>query len=310
MIYNILIIGFGNIGYRHFESLNNSKFKLNIFIIDNDLKKFDKIKSLKLNHSTKTFRNFRNIKDNYYFLTIIATSARGRFNLLKVIKDEIRTKNLIIEKVLEQSKANLIKIKNLMINKKNCWVNSPYFSMNVFSDIKKKSKLCNTLTIKGGNWGLACNFFHFIILHNFLFNNNKIEEVLIDENCIWSKSKREDYQEIFGKVLIKYNNSNLILVSKKNLKTKWTLQIKDNQNTIRYTYGDNNFKINNKIIKSSGIILQSKLTNEYLTQLINNNSCKLPKLNESIKLHIPVIESLHKHWKHYTKSKSKTLPIT
>ena len=114
MIYNILIIGFGNIGYRHFESLNNSKFKLNIFIIDNDLKKFDKINSLKLNHNTKMFRNFKNIKDNYFFLTIIATSARGRFNLLRVIRDEIRTKNLIIEKVLEQSKVNLIKIKNLL----------------------------------------------------------------------------------------------------------------------------------------------------------------------------------------------------
>lgn len=310
MIYNILIIGFGNIGYRHFESLNNSKFKLNIFIIDNDLKKFDKINSLKLNHNTKMFRNFKNIKDNYFFLTIIATSARGRFNLLRVIRDEIRTKNLIIEKVLEQSKVNLIKIKNLLINKKNCWVNSPYFSMNLFSDIKKKSKFCNTLTIKGGNWGLACNFFHFIILHNFLLNNNKIKEVLIDENCFWSKSKRENYQEIFGKILIKFNNTNLILVSKKNLKTKWTLELKDNRNKIKYTYGDKNFKINNKIIKSSGIILQSKLTNEYLKQLINNNSCKLPKLNESIKLHIPVIEILHKHWKHNTKSKSKTLPIT
>ena len=39
---NICIIGLGNIGFRHFESIVKSKLKLNIYVIDQNNNKLKK----------------------------------------------------------------------------------------------------------------------------------------------------------------------------------------------------------------------------------------------------------------------------
>ena len=85
---------------------------------------------------------------------------------------------------------------------------------------------------------------------------------------------------------------------------------KDNQKFIKYKLGSK-ILIKNRIkYKCKNIELQSNLSNIYLDQLIKNNKFKLPKLNHSINLHLPLIKSLHNHWQKYYNKNTRNLPIT
>ena len=68
---DILIIGFGNIGQRHFQSFYNLNKKFNIFIIDKKIKKtsaliknqYDKNRKVKV----KVFDNLNKLKKKNFF---------------------------------------------------------------------------------------------------------------------------------------------------------------------------------------------------------------------------------------------------
>ena len=100
---NILIIGLGNIGFKHFESLLTIKTKLNLFVCESDISKHNKIKNFfKINniniHNLKINRRIE--KFNFVIdVAIIATTSNAR---KKIIDDLIRlniVRNIIIQKV-------------------------------------------------------------------------------------------------------------------------------------------------------------------------------------------------------------------
>ncbi len=314
MIYNVLIIGFGNIGFRHLQAINKSSHRINITIVDKNINSFKKLKYVKSKHNINNYLKINKIQNKNFFLTIIATDSKNRYILIKTLLKNIKTKNLIIEKVLEQSYDNLIKLKNLLRYKRNCWVNSPYKSMDVFKQIKYNiPSNSNHLVVKGFNWGMACNFFHQILIHNLFFKNSKLADIKIDQSSYWLPSKRRGYYEIFGKIKLIFKKSKLTLICKNKEKKEtscYYIISKDNEKFIKYKLDSKNFIKNRIKYKCKNIELQSNLSNIYLDQLIKNNKCKLPKLNNSINLHLPLIKSLHKHWQKYYNKNTRNLPIT
>ena len=80
---NIIIIGFGNIGFRHFQSLMNQKEKSNIIIVDHNIK--NKKKIAKVRNTKKHIITFDDKLSSYklvFDFAIIATNSDVR---LKVI---------------------------------------------------------------------------------------------------------------------------------------------------------------------------------------------------------------------------------
>ena len=87
MAYNVLIVGSGNVGSRHIQGILKSKYKINIYIVENTLNSIINTKKRisEVNYINKKNYIYKNLnfKKKNFNLAIIATNSKGRLNLIK-----------------------------------------------------------------------------------------------------------------------------------------------------------------------------------------------------------------------------------
>tara|TARA_A100001035_G_C27787074_1_gene505024 strand:+ start:7678 stop:8631 length:954 start_codon:yes stop_codon:yes gene_type:complete len=317
MPHKVLIIGCGNIGSWHLQSLRRLKFKLSIYVVDSDPKsfslakqRFNKIKNL-TSHSC-LFSTELPKKIKYFDICILATSSHRRYKIIESISEKVVIKNWIIEKVLSQNKNDLIKIEKLIDLKKcNAWVNTPHRTQLLFKKLKNKIKKKRVSgSVKGVNWGLMCNSIHYLDVFSWLLDE-KLVSINTDKlNKQWFSSKRGNYMEVDGALKATFSEGSSLLIScksKKNSKKKLIFNILDWSIDIvcgRVTNLKSDVGIFYKLKP------QSKLTHKFVKDIILKNNCDLPSIQESIFLHKVFIDSVLPKWRDYTKKKSLNIPIT
>ena len=279
---NVLIVGFGNIGYRHFESLVSYKKIDKIFLYDknyNKLKNFKK--KFKTNNKIVVLRSLNKNKKKF-ILSIISTNSNVRFSLFKKIVNNFNVKNFIFEKIVFQNSkeynlANEI-IKN---NNLKCWINCPRRSWKIFKKLKRKIKKNQRLSIvvKGYNWGLLSNTIHFVDLFTFLTGKKDIKFYLNQLSEKIHKSKRVGFYETNGKILIKNSTGDKItLIDKKN-KKKNELPFNLIQNKFNFYFNQND--PNNRFKPP----FQSRETIKHFKNILNNKKCNLPLFVSTYEFH-------------------------
>ena len=248
---NILIIGFGNIGFRHFQSLYQSDRNLKITIIEKRITKSKKILkkfyNKKKNIKIVIHNSLNKVKEKFFFLSIIATSSKPRYLIFKNVLSKFKIKHIILEKVifsnnyqfntsLELSKKYLTKI----------WVNLPRREHQVTSYIKNKLNRKKKIFIEycASNWGMASNLIHFMDFLNWVSKSKKIKVYQNKISKKLYKSKRKGFHEIRGEIVFKDEKENILKVSdKKNNKKKFLIK---NLNNL-YKISDNILHIKKKI---------------------------------------------------------------
>lgn len=285
---NILIVGFGNIGLRHFQSiLGHEKIK-KIFIYDKNYKKLINFKKEYKNSSKIVILKNLNKNNNKFVLSIISTNSEVRFSLFKKVVNNFRVKNFILEKIIFQKPIEYDLAKEIIKKKKlNCWVNCPRRTWSIFKDLKKKILKDYNLSIivKGNNWGLLSNSIHFIDLFAFLTENKNFTFFLDKLSRRLYKSKRKNFYESKGEILIKnMNGDKILLIDKKNTKSS-NLIFSLKQNNFKFYFDQNNQK---NIFK---IPLQSKETIKHVNNILNNNKCNLPSFISTYQFHKLFLEN-------------------
>ena len=94
---NVLIVGFGNIGLRHCESLIKFNKIKKIFIYDINYKKLQSFKkgiNSKNKNKIVILKDLNKNKENF-FLSIISTNSNVRFNVFKKIVNTFNIKYFI-----------------------------------------------------------------------------------------------------------------------------------------------------------------------------------------------------------------------
>jgi predicted dehydrogenase len=316
----ILLIGAGNLGSRYLQGLKAVNSKIIIYVYDIFEESLIKAKNyydiIPKNIFSKEifFINKLDKLPNSFDIIIISTTANVRLEIIEdLLISNIKFKNLILEKVLAQNLNNIDKILFLLRNHSNVWINTPRRMMNWYNLIKSnlKSNIPIKMSIRGGDWGLACNSIHFIDLINY-FTGEHITNVSTTKlNNKWEPSKRVNFFEVFGELNIYFSNgSHLILESNQNLIN--TYIIKFQQLNIEWEIDEKLgvAKNSNGLLINGELTLQSKLTPILVEKLIKSNSCELTDLHTSAKLHTPLIESLLSHWNISMNKKDNILPIT
>jgi hypothetical protein len=206
-------------------------------------------------------------------------------------------------------------------------VNCPRRTWDFYRKIKDKLKNENSLDIivNGYNWNLASNAIHFIDLFAYLSDN--IDILTIDNSGLNKKpllSKRKNYYEVSGKLLIKFSGNNCLILNStndKNTPLSVTI-ITEKKKIIIYEVLSYYLEISNPgnetkrriISKKIQIPFQSQLTQRIAKDLIEKNVCPLTSIRESVKLHEPLVTSLmdffHKNLAEKSKKKSSVCPIT
>ena len=309
---NILLIGLGNIGSRYLESLLKLPNDYIIYVHD---KNKEKLLKYKKNLKIVLVSSLELINKLSFKVCIIATTASSRKILIEKVNHLAFIKHWILEKPIEQSLKNL-KIINQITKKNNIWINTPRRSFLFYKNLKKKigKKICYVFL--NGSIEIACNAIHFIDLISFLINSDIKKIITKNLNKKWVNSKRKGFIDIFGKLIIVYNNGVIFTlnVSEKrtnNFEKNYLLKIFTKKNDIYEINESKNLVSKNNKIKNTKILkYQSEITKKFVLDLSKYNKCELPRFDKVIINHEILLLNLIKHYNFCYKKKTNLIRIS
>ena len=310
-----LIIGFGNIGKRHFEAIINVERIKAIYIFDIcriDLSKVFIPSTIKVT----IIKNIRFAPRNIDFC-IIATGSKGRELIIEKILQNSDIKNMIIEKVLFQKISSYDYIQRLLIDRKvSTFVNCPRRLMGSYKMLKKRIKNHKIISIRvyGGNWNMASNSIHFLDLFQWFIDAETMRFSLeghFEEG--YQLSKRAGYIEVFGTLIGSMNETEIAITCNRSDEPK-IIEIITNYD--RFVVDETKQWLvhlaDNKIIDEQPFKIDfvSNLTSIAVEQLINFDMTELTPFSISADLHKKLISQILIHQNKYLLNEDEKCLIT
>lgn len=314
MAYSLLIAGCGQLGTRYLQGLVPLQRELQIWIYD--------ISQESLNLGVQRWKEAGGSSPGVKFLTdiaelpdeldlaIVATNADVRLQVVRLILDRVRVSNWVLEKVLAQNVASLDELVNVFGDESHCWVNTPMYMWPLYSLLKETCEKGPVSASFLEMEGLACNAIHYI---DFIsrWSDSEVESIDVTKlNSHWIASKRPGFFEVTGELFVNFTDgSSLRLSSKKQSNSFHVLLSTLNENwTVDETMGEACSDIGRKVIGE--VPYQSQITTGLVQSIFDAGDCNLPRLEQSISQHKPLLESLLTHWNDNMPEKLKSLPIT
>jgi len=306
-VFNICIIGLGNIGFRHLQSLENYAKKINFYLIDNNNTRIKILKNekKKLNHNYYYYKSIKDLDSKLKFkILIMATNSNVRLKLTREIISNNNIEYIIFEKIVT---FKIIEYKKLLslINKKKikAFVNFPLREFKFINYIKQKVKKNSSLTIIASykKINIASNLIHYLDLFQFLkkTKNFKVSYEKLHKRIY--RSKRKGFIEFKGDLNILNKQKDYVYVSENKNNFDFLL-IKINETVFLIFENESRYieinLINLNIFKRNyKHHLQSELTLKYFEKLISNKKINLTTLDEALYTHKLIINIFNKHMK-------------
>ena len=318
----IVLIGAGGIGYRHFQSLMDISFPIELVVVDLNKNALERVKSYASANIHKpvqlTCFQDTNSLPAIIDVLIIATSSLVRFKLFKDIVETSDVKNIIFEKFLFPQTSEYDHAFKILREKKiHAFVNTPCRLYPGYITLKEKLNGINYLNVyvSGSNWGLACNIIHTIDVIAYLTDSCNVlisDGTMLDNSLL--KSKRDNYIEFTGRMYCQLENSaNIILDSESTGESiyKTTIYAEDTIYTISET--EQRISITKKgitITQEFPVYYQSQLTARVVEDLILNHTCGLTKYEYSMQWHISLLNAFLKKYNSIIDKDQTICPIT
>ena len=281
----ILLIGFGGIGRRHYESLISDK---NVTVYIHDLT-IDLAIPEEYQKRTFILDEKLLMKEKIFDLLILATSANVRAELLQRLISSIEFGKIIIEKPIAQSIKELTVLKNIDENIP-MYVNFPQRYYPIYKELKNMNMSSNfEIKVNGYGWGMACNLWHFVDLIGYL-TNAKLEKILWP-SVKWVHSKRLGFEEIEGECVMRFSNNTNLRLKSTHVKNEPLIVNIINGDNLEITIKDYYFlysSIDRFSIGEKVDVYQSELTLKYL----DSNSLRLPRISDVYDSTLIILKSI------------------
>ena len=172
----ISVIGCGNLGKRHIESLVKSKEPLDIHIVDKSnaaleicLKEFEHLSNKSVRIMPSDINNLPNKLD----LAIVATTSDARRLVLvdliaKKDVDHLLLEKFLFDEVTQYHEIEMLLTKNSITTWVNEWMSHEKSFLKLASLFKNNQSI--DMRVYGKNWRLCCNSVHFINFFDLLTN--------------------------------------------------------------------------------------------------------------------------------------------
>ncbi len=325
-IFNIAVVGAGQLGSRHLQSLKQIELPVNLYVIDANEEslvvaktRYDQIDN---NENVKSILFSSNIEDlpSVVDLIVLATSSRGRASLIESLFDQSEVKNIIIEKVLFQTENEYFTISRLIKDRNiNAWINCPRRLYPIYKMLNERLKDCKMPilgVVDGSNWGLGCNSIHYVDIFAQLAKCNEYSLSTNGLNLNVINSKREGYIEFNGTLNLNFENGSSLMITSR--------EQEGISSSVFLSAGDKKFFIDEDAKKlfclnASGeywdslsfeIPFQSQLTASVAMDILLNKSCGLTSYTDSMQIHLPFIRGLVNFLKEHVDANIKNCPIT
>jgi hypothetical protein len=318
-MYQIAIIGAGQLGSRHLQGLKLAASSLNITVMDSNE---ESLKVAKERYEAispigeKSINYVTQLEDlpSQLDLVIIATGSKPRAAIVQSLLNHATVRYLVLEKVLFPSLVDYNKVARLLKNKGvRCWVNCPRRMYGMYKQIKETIDSSKPVYMTKANedWGLCCNAIHLIDIFMYLTEENTytIETRWLNNEI--ENSKRGGYIEMTGKLEITTPKGNkLILISEKGFQGEKTFMIENDQNMYVISEGEGKWVMNGNTYQYN-MPYQSQLSGVLADELLITGACSLTPFNISVEYHKPFIEVMLAKYNEIMKTPdNKLLPIT
>ncbi len=317
---NIAVIGVGNLGARHFQSILNCEEEVSVYLVDNLQVSLEKACSLIEETNTKKVTTLQNISDLPIELevVVIATSSNVRAKIIKelVLNGHV-IKYFVLEKVLFQSVNEYEEIGSLLKEKNiKTYVNCGRRMFTGYNQLKQKleNDPIKNVVVTGGSWGLGCNSIHMVDLIAYLCGDSKnllIKSSLLDEEVI--DSKRDGFIEFTGILVGNLNGVDFTVTCNKNTNEAVRIYIFTEKSVITIIEAENSINIisGDSLEKFEiGIKFQSQASGPLVDLLIKSGTCNLTEFDESCELHIPILNAFLEHLQRQGKGGDGVCKIT
>lgn len=302
-MYNIVVIGAGQLGSRHIQSIKSTKHQCRLYVVDSVKESLDKTKAIYDSTQVETriqevtyCEEMSSLPPVIDFL-LISTGSRPRAAIFKAISEKHEVKNIVFEKVLFQKVKDYTEVDVILKQKGiKAWVNCPRRMYEGYKAIKPlfDGKVVN-MTVNGGEWGMGCNSIHFLDVYSFLtgqydytLNTGAVDQQIID-------SKRAGYKEFTGTIRAEYVNGGTVVLNCSTSPIGHLVTIASNDAICSISEIKKECWI--KTGEKDEIIpfpvpYQSQLTSIVLDSILDNGTCELATFEESKKVHLPFITGL------------------
>ena len=317
-MYNVAIIGAGQLGSRHLQGLKGAASPLSITVMDSSE---SSLQISKVRYEAvvavgeKNITYVTSIQDlpQELDLVIIATSSKPRAAIVKSFLDHSMVKNLVLEKVLFPQLSEYDEIGRLLTLKDvRCWVNCPRRMFGMYKQIIEALNPSQRIymTKADENWGLCCNSIHMIDLFMYLTGE---ESYTVDTRWINNEvedSKRGGYIEMTGTLKVTTPKGNeLTLISENNFTGEKNFLIENGEDLYTVSEGDG-FLLHNKKYDYA-MPYQSQLTGVLADEILKTGGCSLTPFELSATYHKPFIAAMLAKYNEIMKTPdNKILPVT
>lgn len=322
---NICIIGAGQLGSRHLQALKSVKEKLNIYVVDLNEESLivakERYEAISLPDENKVhfIQGMEKINEDYFDVVIISTNSNARKKVTNELLSLFEVKFIIFEKILFQKENDFYEIEDVLIKKKvRAFVNCSMRMMPFYRDIKNEFIGSSfKYLVSGSQFGLVTNLIHYLDHMAYLNGNTDFigNTSFLDKRII--ESKRKGFKELTGTYIANFRNgtqgiftcfptgNSPIIIQAFNDKIHFIS--KESEGKVWISREKNNWKWEE--IEFS-IPYQSQLTTELIEDLIQKQTCNLPTFQASLKVHIPMLESLNNFINAVSNEKYEYYPFT
>ena len=317
----ILIVGCGNIGSRHLQSLLDSKNSpLDITVVEPNEITLNNAKSLfltpsDLHHNLTWVLDILDLTETYDF-TIVATQATNRYHLVNQLLEK-GNRRFLIEKMVCQSISEYNSLlKCFKKHQAKGWVNTNFRYFSFYQKLVEyfSKNIPLTFTIVGGDKGLGSNAIHFLDLFSWFTNSNTV--ILNGDNLtekLLTNKRSLGLIEFSGIISGKTHDSSISINFSNEFKNSNIIEISNSEHHIRI---DTDNSIITKIkglddfFEDYKFQHTSELTKKIVNDVIQTDTCNLPTLSDLYSTHSELFRIFNVHIKKLTNRESDICPIT
>jgi hypothetical protein len=305
MIFDVLIIGVGNLGIRNIQGLLNLKSVV-IHALDSDINSIEKAKEFirresKINHIDTRVFFYNNLSkiDFKIDLIIISTTANGRAQLISEVLLSVPAKYMLIEKVVAQTVEELYLINsNLQKSNIRAWINLPRRIMSSWQQLKDDINTNHPirLEVSGGKWGMASNSIHMLNLAEWLSDSKaqKLTSLFTSSDKVYA-TKKNGYLDVTGEIFCKLLDKSSIHIKSDSTTDPVIIKLLNNNNTFIVNEYKGYYSKNDLKEQRFKLDLQSEIIEPLVISIMNNSNCLLPTFDAVFPSHVMLIEELSKH---------------
>lgn len=306
----IIIIGAGQLGSRHLQSLNLIDQLLDITVIDPSLTSLETAQS-RFEATINTIQHRINyqqeidVNDNVD-VAIIASTAESRRGIVEKLLNSTKVKHVVLEKLLFTEEKDYFAVEeHLKRQNVRAWVNCTMRMMPYYQQLQRLFiNEAIEYHVSGSQYGLVTNAIHYLDHLAFVTGDTEftLDTSAVDKQII--ESKRSGYYELTGTLVARFSQGSIAYLHC-NKKGMAPVQIELASHENRIISREWEQKAWQTSLKQdwiweevdNPIPFQSTLTAQLVTSLLEKEQCALTDYATSMKIHLQLLNPLKKFLK-------------